>query len=117
MSGVEIITCLESEEEDSRQSNMVNDIYRKIMTFGEFHSLFSGLLGDKSFFFLVFSEELGKIYNFPGYAEAQLINGKRVNERENLPAIHQYAPAVPKKYCGRESENQLPNTVASGAYQ
>jgi hypothetical protein len=47
MSGVEVITCLENEEEDSRQNNMVNDTCRKIMTFGEFHSLFLGLLNDK----------------------------------------------------------------------
>jgi len=69
MSGVEVITCLENDEEDSRQNNTVNDTCRKIMTFAEIHSLFSGLLDNKSFF-LVFSEELGKVYNFPWYVEA-----------------------------------------------
>jgi len=49
MSGVEVVMCLEKEE-DSRQRNVVNNTYRKTMTFGEFHSLFSGLLEDKSFF-------------------------------------------------------------------
>jgi hypothetical protein len=47
MSGVEVITCLEKEEEDRRQRNVVNDTYRKTITVGEFHSLFSGLLEDK----------------------------------------------------------------------
>ena len=50
MSGVEVITCLENDEEDSRQNNTVNDTCRKIMTFAEIHSLFSGLLDNKSIF-------------------------------------------------------------------
>jgi len=52
MRGVEVITCLENEEEDNTQRNMVNDTYKKTMTFGEFHSLYSG-----KGHFLVLSED------------------------------------------------------------
>ena len=38
MSSVEVIICLENEEEDSSQRNMLNETYKKTMTFGEFHS-------------------------------------------------------------------------------
>jgi hypothetical protein len=45
------------------------------------------------------------------------MKGQPVIERENLPTIHQYARAEPKIYRRRESENQPPNTVVSGADQ
>jgi hypothetical protein len=44
MSSVEVITCLENEEEGRTQRNVANDTYKKTMTFGELHSLSSGLL-------------------------------------------------------------------------
>lgn len=50
MSGVEVIACLENEEEDSTKRNVVNDTYKETMTFGAFHSLYSGLLEEKPFF-------------------------------------------------------------------
>jgi hypothetical protein len=39
MSGVELTGYLGNEDEDKAQSNMVNAIYKKTMTFGEFHLL------------------------------------------------------------------------------
>jgi hypothetical protein len=60
MSDVEDITCLENEEQNNTQRSMVNDIYKKTMTFGEAHSLYSGLLEERPF--LVFSENLWKVY-------------------------------------------------------
>jgi len=65
MRGVEVITCLENEEEDNTQRNMVNDTYKKTMTFGEFHSLYSG-----KGHFLVLSEDWGEDSKSPGYVEA-----------------------------------------------
>lgn len=48
-SSVEVITCLENEEEDSTQHNMVNNTYKKTMTFDDFRSLYSGLLEENPF--------------------------------------------------------------------